>query len=388
MQQRIPIILLLAALTAFHALPGAAKATDAWEAHKAEKLLNAKTLLAKKRIEDMLNIQNIIPLVASDESLYASITKRVMIGDTIFFTDNQNKNIYKQKIGEPHVEVIGKRGKGPGEFEQIGDVTKIFNEQIGVFDSIDGNIKVYSKTGAFRFETPAFQNFTGKFIMNGPAFVWDQKDTLWVSAISLYDTPPEEAPWHGKFKVHWNEENKIEDIELIKGFGKRPIDHEKRFGQGWPNHFRMIGSTLWVGSPHFSKLTLYNQAGDLIKEVVPNIKEPLTPEHYEDVDPKDRKQIFFLINYHGIIHDIEPFGNNVMVKVGTFGYVLFDREGNQLSDQGRMRFWHDSFDTSDGQTILFDMDHENTQRIPNQTFPKPQDEEQRFLAVGVLDFNF
>jgi hypothetical protein len=340
-----------------------------------------------KRVDQLMKVLDVIPIDISSENPYINCSDRVVFNHSFYFIDNSRKSIFKYHINGQFAGTVSSRGPGPGQFDVAGHLRKIFNNQLGLFDLTNGRIHIFNEHGDYLSSTPSVQFFLGRWGLKGPSFIWDDPESLYISVVRMADQ--NDTSWHAKFAPVFNDLGEVVDLELVTTFGKKPIEHEDKYGPSGISAFIKIKDRIWVGSPYFSKVYIYDLDGNLLREFFLDVDEPLVPESYEGVTIQERKKLFELANWNGAIHQIELFNDFVLVRAGIRGYVFFDQKGNQLTSQ-RIVFSYGAFSGQPNEPINFTTNYDalineipNALKIPMpQDITEPEDDEQLYLILA------
>ena len=105
-----------------------------------------------------------------------------------------NSRILKfSKDGQKVVQVIGKKGKGPGEFDQPHALAFDSQGRLFVGDRGNNRVQILDKDGKFIAEWPQFSRPSGIYI--------DKKDTLYVADSESGSVNPAHAAWKRGIRI-------------------------------------------------------------------------------------------------------------------------------------------------------------------------------------------
>lgn len=168
----------------------------------------------KLRLSQALEIEKIIPLETSQESLIGEITKIKVFKDLMYILDAGNtKKLAVFDMEGNHIRNIGTNGGGPGEYNGLTDFTINTDAQNIIILDRRLNLLIYSSDGEFiRRESPRTPVASIAYLGEGLIALYSEKGSQSLSdgkhKLRIYDLK------HNKiiskhFKIDFSLENKV-----------------------------------------------------------------------------------------------------------------------------------------------------------------------------------
>ena len=275
-----------------------------------------------EQINDLVPFEDIVLLEVTDESVIGEIGDLVLLEDSWFVLDRIEETVVQFDKTGSFIRQIGRKGQGPGEYGAAHRVERCFDNNLAIFDSIQGKIHVYSPDGAHILSTPS----PGKTMIAFSSFIWDEKNALFLGDFSSQVAT---APWHAKIAYP--------DFDLGEavGFGSRPplLRWLKlKFDYGI---FKKQDGIIWSGSPYESQIEFYNEQGQHLGTTAKGRGNRLQLEDFARGKVKDRSEVYRLFGKARNC-DINFAGDLVFVDLGS-AYDIYDRNGNLLKGSVRSK---------------------------------------------------
>ncbi|CAM2009946.1 hypothetical protein [Acanthopleuribacter pedis] len=317
-----------------------------------------------KFFSQLFHFDTTFPLEQRPEILFERAKCAILNSSSIFLTNDSGDELYRYHLDGTFDRVIAIKGEGPGEINRLEYATKIFGNQVAFWDLFRGQIIVFNDKGNHQFslnvDNPSLTD--GAWLPRPAAFHWETAEEIVFSNLQIRDRPNIRS---GKAHVVWNEEGKITRLDLKEPIGSRNLEHENKYAPSSIYDLHKIGTKYWVGSPEFSSLQIYDFV-TLTENIIPiRVPDPLTQEHYDNLDLSDKKARRWLINYHGYVQEIISLPELQLVKVGMRGYVPFSNDGEQLLERRLISGLSGFKDVHNG-TILFITSKRNLRFLENK----------------------
>lgn len=333
---------------------------------------SSQNLNTVKFDDQLLDFEIAFPLEQTEQALFQLPKVCLMTDDALFLSDDDGKTLFRYHLDGSLDKVVTHQGEGPGEVGRLAYATRIFDNQVAFWDLARSTILVFSAQGDYLWEYDFRRAglISGKAYPAPAAFAWPEKQRLILGNIHIQGREDIGA---ASLRVVW-QENTIQRIELDQYLSRRNQKHEQQFGSTVVTQLTEVADHYWLGSADFSQITLLNPTSTgpapTTKILFP---DALTPEHYQKLDPDNRRALFRLRNLNGSIHGFAVFPELVLVKVGALGYVPFDVTGKQLLNRKIMSRVTGLRDTYNG-TALFITHRRNVNLLRKKSkIPIPND---------------
>jgi len=272
-------------------------------------------------IEEAESLRQIFPtsevvrLEVQDEAVIAYIHDIAFIGDNWFILDNIQGLIFQFSKEGRFIRRLGRKGEGPGEYYDPDQVFPCFDDNVGLYDLLTGNIIVFNTMG-HHIRTVHARSREPVFIPNG-SIVWHIENQLY---LPNFDSLNRDAPWHVLL-------NPVQVDQTPVGFGKREVPFSEI---PWAmTAFAQVGDFIWSGSPYESKLEIYDLQGRHAGTLETAQINGLGLEELDDDLARDRKKRRQMFNRPRNV-EILAVSDIVLVRMGLMEYCIFDRGGNLL----------------------------------------------------------
>jgi len=273
---------------------------------------------------DVAHLFPLHSLVELKGEVVGYIQSIAVIGDDFYILDTGQSAVWHFNSDGEFLGQIGRKGQGPGEYQNPLSIKVVFDGNLGVSDSFQGKILVFNADGQFIAE---YNQWAGdQRIIPSLAFLWPEKDTLILGGFSSYN---QEAPWH--VRLRWSGK----DFSVLNGFGERsdPLLKHK-LGRFSLSCFAIVGGNIWVGSPYLTDINVYDMNGSYLGDIEKSkCLDPLSESDFDSF-PKDptkaraKRNALFKRTHNFSIMQV---GSYVIVDHGR-KISLYDLKGHLLRD--------------------------------------------------------
>lgn len=263
-----------------------------------------KKLNNATHIRDVLHFSDVTILSNLDPFGFANLSKALLIDQKWALFDAYTQSII---LADEHGEAykkVGTSGQGPGEYERVSDMFRIWGDHIGVMNV--GKIDIFDKYGEWVKEilvqVGSEQYHTRTYLS------WNNPERLFIADFPSHTRG---IPAHGIFLYDG------QSFQKHRAFGKRFYETlEKRNGMPFLTMcFQEIDETLWTSNPYRSEFEVYSSDGELLKTLPIFHADTRTEEDFRSITSRDE---FFSIMG-------ETFGGTEVRKVGPLIFAFYLR---------------------------------------------------------------
>jgi hypothetical protein len=260
--------------------------------------------------DDLFALENIILLREDPDIPVGRVRKAVVIGESLFLHDDIQEMVLQFDVNGNFIRIVGRQGQGPGEYEYLWNIQRIWDEKLAVVDGTSLKILIFDENGQFLEET---EKSNWELIPLGQMF-WPTRERMFVSNLVGVTRNP-----YMFAVVDWSSERP----QISYRFGPRhpDVDVQRRF-----NALSVSRDHVWAASPYdqSGKVLVYDLEGRSRGEIQVPLSFPglQLPDGY----PVGTSQI------HAINHLDDE---HVLVEAGANRLYVFAKNGTPLA---RIRF--------------------------------------------------